>query len=169
MADWLAHEAIAPVLGAGIPGLREWGPLLAILVLFAIQTALAYRRGKVEPLPRGKRREPRPPVRIPEFRKGAPGTEAPETRKPESRGGEVSPGSGASLPRDGDAYVPQEEGPAFPVPELPSGSRSAAEARPSVAWVDRLRGPTGAREAFLGAEILWNPPVALRERDGAGL
>ncbi len=167
MLDSLSAAAVAPIVEAGIPFSTEWGPLLAILLLLAIQTALAYRRGKVEPLPRGGERRPSP-VRIP-----TPEAERAGANAPRGVDREIPRAVAPSIPRElsprGEALVFGEgEIPLPPVAEAPSTSPRSMAARSSVAFLRRLREPTGAREAFLGAEILWNPPVALREPGNAG-
>ena len=164
MPHEFAHEAIAFVLGAGIPVLTDWGPLLAILLLFVIQTALAYRRGKVEPLPPGRGRDRRAPARIPEPLTGQPGRQTSERGGQETSGGALSVGGGDSAPERETVLFLQGEvsGPAMP-------AVSPGSLRPSAALLRRLQEPIGAREAFLGAEILWNPPVALREPGKAGV
>ncbi|MDD4933542.1 MAG: hypothetical protein PHO89_08780 [Methylacidiphilaceae bacterium] len=164
MASWLQEsEGIAPLLGAGISFPTEWGTLLAILVLFAIQTALAYRRGKVEPLPPGQTGPRRSPARIPEAR--------PDESRPElPRGGEPeAPRVGVRMDQredvaKGEESLLAESGSLFQAPAPPRvSSRRTETTLPSAVFLQRLRNPIGAREAFLGAEILWNPPVALRE------
>ncbi|QSR83883.1 hypothetical protein [Methylacidimicrobium sp. B4] len=167
MLDSLAPSAVAPILGAGIPFSTEWGTLLAILLLLAIQTALAYRRGKVEPLPRGGERRPSP-VRTSTPQAERAGADAPRgaaqeipTAAAPSIPGELAP-RGEALDSDHGAIPPS------PVAEASSTPPRSRAARSSVAVLRRLREPMGAREAFLGAEILWNPPVALREPGNAG-
>ncbi|WP_202213090.1 hypothetical protein [Methylacidimicrobium sp. AP8] len=67
---------VAPLLGAGFPFAGEWGPLLAILLLLALQAALAYRRGKVEPPPPGPSGRKRPAIPVPEAAREESGVQA---------------------------------------------------------------------------------------------
>ncbi len=69
----------------------------------------------------------------------------------------------------GEVFLSEEEGSRLQAPAiLPNSPRPAREILPTSAFLRQLRQPTGARAAFLGAEVLWNPPMALRE-PGAGL
>lgn len=168
MTGWLQHEATAPILGTGISFPTEWGTLLAILLLVAVQAALAYRRGKVEPLPPGPSEQRRSPARESEPGPGRSGAQA-------SHGAERRGRPGAALPLEKPPAIDRslfltEEEVRLRAAALPLLSpRPMASRKPSAAFLRRLRGPTGAREAFLGAEILWNPPVALRERGQPGV
>ncbi|MDD2676094.1 MAG: hypothetical protein PHP75_01285 [Methylacidiphilaceae bacterium] len=169
MTGWLQEgEGIAPILGVGFSFSTEWGTLLGILLLLAVQTALAYRRGKVEPLPPAQP-GPRPsPSRIPEARPEEPRPELPRGGEPEA------PSLGVPMDREKSLAVDEEfrsedEGSRLRAPViLPKPPRLTQELLPTAAFLRQLRQPRGAREAFLGAEILWNPPMALRD-PGAGL
>ncbi|VVM08265.1 hypothetical protein MAMT_02241 [Methylacidimicrobium tartarophylax] len=64
----------------------------------------------------------------------------------------------------GEEFRSEDEGsPLRPPVILPKSPRLTQELLPTTAFLRQLRQPTGAREAFLGAELLWNPPVALRD------
>ncbi|VVM05814.1 hypothetical protein MAMC_00801 [Methylacidimicrobium cyclopophantes] len=159
---------IAPILGAGFSFSTEWGSLLAILILLAIQTALAYRRGKVEPLPpSGSGGEESPaPIRGPRPEPSGEGT----LRSIDRENGRPAPPSeeGESLVAGKSLFSEERRCPVAAAVSLgPPGPTRAK--KPSRVFLRRLRDPIGAREAFLGAEILWNPPVALREPGNAGI
>ncbi|WP_142661055.1 hypothetical protein [Methylacidimicrobium tartarophylax] len=164
MTGWLQEgEGIAPILGAGFSFSTEWGTLLGILLLLAVQTALAYRRGKVEPLPPNQPGSRPSPTRIPEARPEEPRPGLPRGEGPET------PSLGVPMDREkslamGEEFRSEDEGsPLRPPVILPKSPRLTQELLPTTAFLRQLRQPTGAREAFLGAELLWNPPVALRD------
>ena len=169
MAGWLQEgEGTAPILGAAFSFSTEWGTLLGILLLLAVQTALAYRRGKVEPLPPDQP-GPRPsPTRVPEVRPEKSRPELPREERPETPSLGVPMDRGKSLAM-GEEFGSGDEGSRLRAPaSLQRPLRLTQKRLPTTAFLWQLRQPTGAREAFLGAEILWNPPVALRD-PGLGL
>ncbi|MGD9896896.1 MAG: hypothetical protein AB7T14_07490 [Candidatus Methylacidiphilaceae bacterium] len=170
MRCWLQEEAISPVLGAGVSFSTEWGPLLAILFLLAVQTALAYRRGKVEPLPPGRSRQGRADARIPDAPSDELEPKAPQEMDRDILRVEVSPAGGESHSGGEKVFPLEEERAPLPVREVSPGSpRPMTAALRYRGYLRRLRRPIGAREALLGTEILWNPPIALREPGRAGL
>lgn len=169
MSDRLACAAVLPVLGAGSPFSTEWGTFLLVLLLLAIQTALAYRRGKIEPPPPRRSGQEGAPAEIP-----VPGKAASKMNAPRGGGREIprmrTPSISREFPPGDELLASREEGsPLLPTSDSPSTSpRSMAACRVATALLPRLRHRAGAREAFLGAEVLWNPPVALREPGNAG-
>lgn len=160
---------VAPLLGAGFPFAGEWGPLLAILLLLALQAALAYRRGKVEPPPPGPSGRKRPAIPVPEAAREESGAQASRGVDGDVRSAaasliveELPPGE--AEPVFGEARI----APPLPAEALRMPPRRMRAGPVSAAFLRRLRDPQGAREVFLGAEVLWNPPMALRDPD-AGL